>query len=317
MEKFDPDQLKTWCGTNNSCNDILEFLQGHRHLIKCTSRLIKCTSRLYVTCLLDGLYMLRWQSSAPDRRYSPLSFHAMVFTWRYNKTVNIRFPCLLHSENVIHSQNTNRIIKTTKNIVQKLSLKVYAWSFLTSIFISTSLSNSRHSLEAAVFMWLLQSNLSLWTPPYYRQFFWSQKCQKSYIPYLLNTHNSVNWTLSWFCPVGVGIKEVWLYLIRKTISYVNSHVEFHYFSSLLGNFNFWSTKNKGKNCSVSLIMISIWKKPTQHNSFPKQTVFSRNSLLASPQFKVADAWHWAPIGHDHLGGSGGRLQNSRFFSQNQ
>ena len=226
MEKFDPDQLKTWCGTNNSCNDILEFLQGHRHLIKCTSRLIKCTSRLYVTCLLDGLYMLRWQSSAPDRRYSPLSFHAMVFTWRYNKTVNIRFPCLLHSEYIIHSQNTNRIIKTTKNIVQKLSLKVYAWSFLTSIFISTSLSNSRHSLEAAVFMWLLQSNLSLWTPPYYRQFFWSQKCQKSYIPYLLNTHTSVNRTLSWFC--------------------------------------------------------------------------------------LSSAWHWAPIGHDHLGGSGGILPQKIF-----
>ena len=62
------------------------------------------------------------------------------------------FSGIAHSENIIHSQNTNRIIKTTKNIVQKLSLKVYAWSFLTSIYISTSLSNSRHSLEAAVFM---------------------------------------------------------------------------------------------------------------------------------------------------------------------
>ena len=137
-----------------------------------------------------------------------------------------------HSENIIHSQNTNWIIKTTKNIVQKLSLKVYAWSSLTSIYISTSFSNSCHSLEAVVFMWLLQSNLSLWTPPYYRQFFWSQKCQKSYIPYLLNMHTSVNRTLSWFCPVGVGIKEVWLYLIRKTTSFVNSHVEFHYNSQV-------------------------------------------------------------------------------------
>ena len=146
--------------------------------------------------------MLRWQSSAPDRRYSPLSFHAMVFTWRYNKTVNIRFPCLLHSENTIHFQNTNWIIKTTKNVVQKLSLKVYTWSFLTSIYISTSFSNSRHSLEAVVFMWLLQSNLWLLTdtyivrtPLYHRQFVWSQKCQKSYIPYLFNTYTSVNWTL--------------------------------------------------------------------------------------------------------------------------
>ena len=30
----------------------------------------------------------------------------------------------------------------------------------------------------------IQSNLSLRTPPYYGQFVWSQKCQKSYISYL-------------------------------------------------------------------------------------------------------------------------------------
>ena len=41
---------------------------------------------------------------------------------------------------------------------------------------------------------LIQSNLSVQTPLYYRQFVWSQKCQKSYIPYL--------------CPFGVCIKEV-------------------------------------------------------------------------------------------------------------
>ena len=171
MEKFDPDQLKTWCGTN-FCSTFY-------------TNVIKCTSRLYVTCLLDGLYMLRWQSSAPDRRYSPLSFHAMVFTWKYNKTVNIRFPCLLHSEKTIHSQNTNWIIKTTKNVDQKLSLKVYTWSFLTSIYISTSFSNSRHSLKA---VYLCDCcNLTspyghLRTTLYYGQFVWSQKCQKSYIP---------------------------------------------------------------------------------------------------------------------------------------
>ena len=32
-------------------------------------------------------------------------------------------------------------------------------------------------------------------PLYYGQFVWSQKCQKSYIPYLYNTDTSVNWTL--------------------------------------------------------------------------------------------------------------------------
>ena len=41
----------------------------------------------------------------------------------------------------------------------------------------------------------LQSNLSLRTPLYYGQFVWSQKCQKSYIPYLYNTDTSVKRTL--------------------------------------------------------------------------------------------------------------------------
>ena len=33
------------------------------------------------------------------------------------------------------------------------------------------------------------------TPLHYRQFVWSQKCQKSYIPYLYNTDTSVKQTL--------------------------------------------------------------------------------------------------------------------------
>ena len=41
----------------------------------------------------------------------------------------------------------------------------------------------------------IQSKLSLWTPLYYRQFVWSKKCQKSYIPYLYNTDTSVKWIL--------------------------------------------------------------------------------------------------------------------------
>ena len=43
---------------------------------------------------------------------------------------------------------------------------------------------------------VIQSNLSLRTPLYYGQFVWSQKCQKSYIPYLYNTETSVKRTLS-------------------------------------------------------------------------------------------------------------------------
>ena len=42
---------------------------------------------------------------------------------------------------------------------------------------------------------LIQCNLSLRTPLYYGQFVWSQKCQKSYIPYLYNTDTSVKRTL--------------------------------------------------------------------------------------------------------------------------
>ena len=41
----------------------------------------------------------------------------------------------------------------------------------------------------------IQSNLSLRTPLYYGQFVWSQKCQKSYIPYLYNTYTSVKPTI--------------------------------------------------------------------------------------------------------------------------
>ena len=48
---------------------------------------------------------------------------------------------------------------------------------------------------------MVQSNLLLTDtsviqiPLYYRQFVWSQKCQKSYILYLYNTDTSVKWTL--------------------------------------------------------------------------------------------------------------------------
>ena len=41
----------------------------------------------------------------------------------------------------------------------------------------------------------IQSNLSLRTPLYYGQYLWSQKCQKSHIPYLYNTDTSVKRTL--------------------------------------------------------------------------------------------------------------------------
>ena len=40
-----------------------------------------------------------------------------------------------------------------------------------------------------------ESNFSLQTPLYYRQFVWSQKCQKSYILYLYNTDTFVKRTL--------------------------------------------------------------------------------------------------------------------------
>ena len=41
----------------------------------------------------------------------------------------------------------------------------------------------------------LPSNPSLRTPLNYRQFVWSQNCQKSHIPYLYNTDTSVKQTL--------------------------------------------------------------------------------------------------------------------------
>ena len=57
-------------------------------------------------------------------------------------------------------------------------------------------------LRAAIFfkilyiiVFVLQSNVSSWTPLYYRQFVSSQKCPKSYFPYLYNTDTSVKRTL--------------------------------------------------------------------------------------------------------------------------
>ena len=41
----------------------------------------------------------------------------------------------------------------------------------------------------------VQSNLCLQTPLYYAQFIWSQKSQKSYIPYLYSTDTSIKRTL--------------------------------------------------------------------------------------------------------------------------
>ena len=57
-------------------------------------------------------------------------------------------------------------------------------------------------LQAAIFfkilyiiVFVLQSNVSSWTTLYYRQFVSSQKCPKSYFPYLYNTDTSVKRTL--------------------------------------------------------------------------------------------------------------------------
>ena len=52
--------------------------------------------------------------------------------------------------------------------------------------------------DKSPFSWLkklIQCNLSLRTPLYYGQFVWSQRCQKSYIPYLYNTDISVKRTI--------------------------------------------------------------------------------------------------------------------------
>ena len=55
---------------------------------------------------------------------------------------------------------------------------------------------------------LLTDTSIIRTPLYYGQFVWSQKSQKSYIPYLYNTDTPVKRTLGSQCPFGVRIKEV-------------------------------------------------------------------------------------------------------------
>ena len=55
---------------------------------------------------------------------------------------------------------------------------------------------TKREFNAELWVEYIKSNLSLRTPLYYGQFVWSQKCQKSYIPYLYNTNTSVKRTLS-------------------------------------------------------------------------------------------------------------------------
>ena len=59
---------------------------------------------------------------------------------------------------------------------------------------------------------VIQSNLSLRTPLYYGQFVWSQKCQKSYIPYLYNTDTSVKRTFDSVILVSVLKRFVCFYV---------------------------------------------------------------------------------------------------------
>ena len=91
---------------------------------------------------------------------------------------------------------------------------------------------------------IVQSNLLLtdtsiiWIPLSYRQFVWSQKCQKSYIPYLYNTDTSVKWTLGSVNLVSV-LKRFDCTRRRKR---------------KLSEINFWikqACRDKASNCQTS------------------------------------------------------------------
>ena len=64
-------------------------------------------------------------------------------------------------------------------------------------------------------MFPFAKEIQLWAPLYYGEFVWSQKYQKSYIPYLYKSDLCKADT--WFCPFGVRIKEVWLYYVCQMI----------------------------------------------------------------------------------------------------
>ena len=61
-----------------------------------------------------------------------------------------------------------------------------------------------HSLNYSVETLLTDTSITR-TPLYYGQFVWSQKCQKSFIPYLYNTDSSVRRTIG-----SVPLLSVWM-----------------------------------------------------------------------------------------------------------
>ena len=70
------------------------------------------------------------------------------------------------------------------------------------------------------------------TPLYYGQFVWSQKCQKSYIPYLYNTDTSVNRTVG-SVPLVSVLKRFYCNTLFKTMEgCINGVLSCWFFRSL-------------------------------------------------------------------------------------
>ena len=105
--------------------------------------------------------------------------------------VGILFSCTalgIHSCNILHLY----ILKT------RLGGEIYSSDI--------NMRKGYHQNLFESLLYVRRSFLSLRTPLYYGQFLWSQKCQKSYIPYLFNTETCKGDT--WFCPFAVRVKEV-------------------------------------------------------------------------------------------------------------
>ena len=94
-------------------------------------------------------------------------------------------------------KRVNQIL-TLGFLVERLSCQTRTWLLVFSLrlFIHWKTFLSKLSWSVTLQNNEVQSNLSLRTPQYWHpSIIWSQKCQKSYIPYFYNTDTSVKRTL--------------------------------------------------------------------------------------------------------------------------
>ena len=147
------------------------------------------------------------------------------------KVSSTKFKRLRHSffsiyREVIQKVQARTRVNTSAGQCDKLFIFIKIMSFF-------SVKTPGDRLQNNLVVWI-QSNLALRTPLCCGQFVWSQKYQKSYIPYLCNTDTSVKRTLGsvplvsvlnrFHCSENKNLRNLWITLISfcKSLSFKNS-----------------------------------------------------------------------------------------------